>query len=184
MAAQLLNQTDAQGRKQGLWMESDEYGYTSKVHYKDDLEEGLWEHYYPDGTLWWRRHYLHGQWHGPCELYYEDGTFRARGHYLHGGKHGLWEDYWHDSTIWTRCHYRHGQRHGLWEDYYSDGTLWSRRQYHNGKVIKVDSEEALEGYNGLILLQGQQAWAEITDRIPVGSSNWGFYWMLVNLDLL
>jgi hypothetical protein len=136
MAAQLLNQTDAQGRKQGLWKERKKYGLTSKGHYKDDLEEGLWEEYRLDDTLW------------------------SRGHYLHG------------------------KEHGLWEGYHENGTFWGRYHYHHGKLIKVDSEEALEGYSGFIRLHGQQAWLEITDRIPVGSPNWGFYWMLVNLGLI
>jgi hypothetical protein len=41
MKQEILNQIDPQGLKQGLWMESDEYGYTYKGHYIDDLKEGL-----------------------------------------------------------------------------------------------------------------------------------------------
>ena len=60
-----INQTDSGGRRHGLW-----------------------EYYHPDGSLWWRGHYLHGELHGVRELrglwgdYYENGTLYYKKYYL------------------------------------------------------------------------------------------------------
>jgi uncharacterized protein len=63
---QKLNQLDAEGRRHGLW-----------------------EHYYPDGTLWQRRHYHHGKAHGLWEHYYPDGTLWGKGHCHHDRLKGI-----------------------------------------------------------------------------------------------
>ena len=36
-------------------------------------QHGVWEHYYADGTLWWRERYHHGKPYGVSELYYYYG---------------------------------------------------------------------------------------------------------------
>jgi antitoxin component YwqK of YwqJK toxin-antitoxin module len=66
-----INQFDAQGR----WY-------------------GVWEAYWANGTLMWRRHYLHGKLHGLSVNYYESGTLSWRRHHHHGKEHGLWV--WYD----------------------------------------------------------------------------------------
>jgi len=43
---------------------------------------GIWEHYRPDGTLWWRGRFLHGKLHGLLEEYYKDGTVEGKKYIL------------------------------------------------------------------------------------------------------
>ena len=55
----------------------------------EDRRHGVWEHYYPDGTLVWRRHYHHSRRHGVWEDYWGNGTLGRRGHFHHGVRKGL-----------------------------------------------------------------------------------------------
>ena len=62
-----------------------------KVNQRDaeGRPHGLWEGYYPNGTLFSRAHWHHGKWHGVWEWYYSDGTLWWREHWHHGVKKGL-----------------------------------------------------------------------------------------------
>jgi len=68
-------------------------------------KHGVWEYHYTDGTLWWKRYFLHGELHGVWAEYYRDGALS-------------WESHWH-----------HGKAHGLHQRYNTDGTLYKKR-YH------------------------------------------------------
>ena len=72
---ELINQHDAEGRPHGLW-----------------------EYYYPDGTLWWRAHWHHGKGHGVWEGYWHDGTLRWREHWHYGEKRGI-EKWWNKQGV-------------------------------------------------------------------------------------
>ena len=111
MATPLHNQTDSQGRKQGYWEETDEYGFIRKGHYVDDLRQGLWKVYYDD---------IH----------------QAEEHYLNGKRHGLWKRYHHDGvTLWIKGHYLDDKRQGLWKRYRPDGTFESCTLYNMDKEL-------------------------------------------------
>jgi antitoxin component YwqK of YwqJK toxin-antitoxin module len=73
---------------------------TKQINQKDpqDRPHGVWEDYHPEGTLMWRRPYLHGALHGLSEWYYKDGTLWWRTHYYHGKEHGIWQYYFTDGT--------------------------------------------------------------------------------------
>jgi antitoxin component YwqK of YwqJK toxin-antitoxin module len=43
---------------------------------------GVWEHYYANGSLWWRAHFLNGKHHGTREWYHSDGRPQGKGYYL------------------------------------------------------------------------------------------------------
>ena len=58
---------------------------------------GVWEGYWPNGTLRWRRQYLHRKIHGFSEWYRADGTLSSRYHYMHGKAYGLSE--WYRSDV-------------------------------------------------------------------------------------
>ena len=43
---------------------------------------GVWEGYWPNGTLWRRRHYMHGKPHGLWETYHENGAPSWKEYYI------------------------------------------------------------------------------------------------------
>jgi hypothetical protein len=57
---------------------------TAQVNQHDPQgrEHGVWEDYWANGTLWWRRHYLHGKGYGLSEWYKRTGTLRTKEYFL------------------------------------------------------------------------------------------------------
>ena len=57
---------------------------TGEVNQRDSKGEGhgRWEHYYKNGALMWRGHYLHGEPYGLFGCYWSDGTIRWKEYFL------------------------------------------------------------------------------------------------------
>jgi len=58
-----------------------------------EKEEGKWEYYYKDGTLWTKTFYKNGQRNGIVENYFDNGNLRYKGQYTDGEKSGTWQFY-------------------------------------------------------------------------------------------
>ena len=71
-----LNQTDAQG-----------------------LRQGLWERYWPNGNLWWKGSYLNGKQTGLWEWHWSNGNLWYKGSFLNGKEIGTWEWYDENETL-------------------------------------------------------------------------------------
>ena len=70
------NQTDEQGRKQGLW-----------------------ERLHDNGNIWWRENYCDDKLHWLSEWFHEDGTLQFRVNYRNGEPHGLCEWFNYDGQL-------------------------------------------------------------------------------------
>jgi antitoxin component YwqK of YwqJK toxin-antitoxin module len=68
----------------------------------EGLPHGVWELYWPNGTLMWKKHYLNGKLHGLSENYYSDGTSSRRGNYLNGTPRGVRKSYHADRTLYQK----------------------------------------------------------------------------------
>jgi len=159
MAEQLINQTDAQGRKQGYWEETGKWSDTEKGHYVDGLRQGLWKGYRSkNGKLRWESHYLNDIPHGLEKQYREDGvTLSSEGPYLNGNQHGHWKWYQQDGvTLSMEGHWLNGKAHGIWKDYYRDGVLWKERHYLNDALMSqkeydIDGITLESEYDGVFM---------------------------------
>jgi antitoxin component YwqK of YwqJK toxin-antitoxin module len=80
-----MNQRDDKGHKQGYW-EYFSYGdgdiLWSKGNYINDLEEGCWEDYYPNGKIWAKGNYVNGIERGIWEWYDSDGELTDKHFHL------------------------------------------------------------------------------------------------------
>ena len=155
--AQKTQQTDSQGRKQGLWTETvGRYGILCRGLYKDNLRQGLWKWYryqsywdsdnITEGSLYAEVNYVDGLKQGLQKWYYPDGvTLHEEGHYLDDKQHGLWKWYRRDGTLESEGHYLNGGKHGLWKNYRRDGSY---------KKISFWKQDELLQENVLLLFLG------------------------------
>jgi antitoxin component YwqK of YwqJK toxin-antitoxin module len=67
-----------------------------------------------DGSQWIR--------HGLFQAYYPSGTLASEGSYTDGIEHGLWTDFHQNGIIAARGDYHHGNEMGVWEYWDEDGT--------------------------------------------------------------
>jgi len=90
-AGDTINLTDANGKKQGQWIQ---YGYhnpkagyesTQKIsegYYKDNKKNGVWIDYFPSGNIKNKITFVDGRPHGPTALYFQDGKVKEEGTWI------------------------------------------------------------------------------------------------------
>jgi antitoxin component YwqK of YwqJK toxin-antitoxin module len=157
-AQDTVNQVDAQGKRTGYWIKTDQAG--AKVYegrFMDGIPYGEFRYYYPDGTLKTISVFSDDGQKARSISYYRNGKLMAKGNYLNERKDSTWLFYSEeDSTILSEENYRAGVRDGIskvflpghilseqttwkngvqdgpWELYFTDGHLKLKGSYKNG----------------------------------------------------
>jgi len=155
-----MNQTDAQGRKQGRWTKLYEDG---KLRYegtfKDGKPTGLFSYYYPDGKVEATNNHLSDGHTAAAHMYHKNGRMKAKGIYRDQKKDSLWQYYNEDQVLileetYSRevldgmqrsyfvtngkpveeTTYTMGKRNGPWQRRYDNGKLWSNGSYKDDEL--------------------------------------------------
>ncbi|MGC8865582.1 MAG: toxin-antitoxin system YwqK family antitoxin [Bacteroidales bacterium] len=156
-AQESINQTDAQGKKQGIWKKTFPNG---KIRYEGRFEQGIpvgeFKHYHENGKLKAIvRHAGDGQ-RAEAELYNEDGLLTARGSYFREQKDGEWKYFIPGKKLLSAVEFwQAGQPAGTWKIYFLNDTVVSEYwSYAGGKKqgpwrqFFIDSSPRLEAnYN-------------------------------------
>lgn len=135
-AQEALNQTDAQGRKQGIWKKTYPNG---KLRYEGRFEQGIpvgeFRHYHENGKLKALvRHAGDGQ-RAEAEIYNEEGLLTARGAYFREQKDGEWKYFFPGKNQLSAVEYwKEGKPAGTWKVYFIGDTVVSEYwSYAGGK---------------------------------------------------
>jgi len=127
------NKTDAEGRKQGLWIkryENDTLQY--KGTFKNDKPIGTLERFYEDGSLQALIMY-EGAGEAEAKIYYpEDSALMAQGNYLNEKRDSTWLFYTPDGNLASKENYIEGKKHGLTTIYFADGSISEKIHFENG----------------------------------------------------
>lgn len=128
------NETDSQGRKQGLWEKYYEDGQLQyRATFKNDVPIGNLERYYEEGGLQAILEYKNPD-EAYARLYYpEDTLLMAKGLYVDKLKEGKWVLYSQEQTLSAREIYKEGVLNGEKIVYYSDGSVAEKVNYIDGK---------------------------------------------------
>jgi antitoxin component YwqK of YwqJK toxin-antitoxin module len=158
---QKLNQTDAQGRKQGHWIKK--FTGESVVYdgyFKDDHPVGEFKRYFENQSIKSILTYSDDGKTAQAVIYHPNGNISARGTYIDQLKEGKWqffsefvkeylisEEYYKknlrngisvkfypDSSIAEKVNYIDDVKQGEWIEYYPSGTLSLKSNFRNGKV--------------------------------------------------
>lgn len=92
VAADTINMTDANGKKQGKWILFGHHnpkmvGYESNQKisegiYKDNRKQGVWTDYFPSGNIKNKINFKDGRPSGACNLYFWDGKIKEEGTWI------------------------------------------------------------------------------------------------------
>ena len=87
---QEINQTDAQGKKQGIWKKyyPSNDGLFYEGQFKDDKAIGSFKHYYENGDL--KSITIYGDNRVRSEVYYNNGQLMATGVFIDQKKDSTW----------------------------------------------------------------------------------------------
>ncbi len=136
------NQIDKQGRKQGHWIRTDQNG--AKIYegdFKDGLETGTFQYFYPNGTVRIRNTYTTLGRICTHEAFDEQGHMLAKGMYNQKNRDGEWHLFNEEGKLVKIANYRMGIKEGLqvifnsagdtaevsnWKDNHRDGRWWKR----------------------------------------------------------
>lgn len=100
------------------------------------VASGLWQTFYPNGTVETAQYYKRGELHGDVVRNFENGQPRARLRYDHGVLHGPARRFFEDGSLASEGAYVVGLKQGKFK-YYHPGseTLASVGEYHRGQAV-------------------------------------------------
>lgn len=153
----VINQTDAQGKKQGRWLKADDRGVKKyEGQFKDDVPFGKFTYFYENGKVKVVSDIFDQGNSSFTVTYYENRKKMAEGWYSNREKDSLWsyfnirgelvsEEFYRDRTKngeW-KLFYKNGQvseiinysndlEHGPWLQFYKDGKTKLESHFNNG----------------------------------------------------
>lgn len=156
--AQELNQTDANGLKQGNWKKTYSNGRVRyEGQFKDDKPFGVFHYYYEDGSLQATNNHI-GDGTVASHMYHKNGKIKAKGLYREQLKDSLWQyfndqeklvleetyvldtlngsqkTYYENGQLGEETTYNHGIKDGVWQKFFENGKPWVEATYVNGNL--------------------------------------------------
>jgi antitoxin component YwqK of YwqJK toxin-antitoxin module len=128
---QSLNQTDAQGLKQGFWLKK--YPDGTKMYegyFKDNKPAGQWKRYHPNGALKAILQYSETSDSVKAQLFETFTTPVATGFYLNEKKCGIWT-YFANGIKVAEESFSDGLKNGQCRKYYPSGELLELTDWKN-----------------------------------------------------
>lgn len=138
------NVTDNKGKRQGLWVRvygSNPNALLYRGQFKDGVPQGVWEWYYPTGTIMTKMNHIQGEIITDNVSFYEDGkTIMSEGRFhlkkINGKekrcREGLWKLYDKKGLLRGEEQYADSLLNGLCKYYYENGKLVSLVNYKAG----------------------------------------------------
>ena len=129
-----VNQTDAQGRKQGYWTKKDTDGKVIyQATFKDDKPVGEMKRFHPNEKLKAVMTFVEGSDLSDAQLFDEQGKLIAQGKYSEQKKTGEWK-YLDNSKVVSTETYVNGQKNGTSKRFYKTGELLEESIWQNDKL--------------------------------------------------
>lgn len=133
---QVINQTDAQGRKQGHWIKKYPHG---AIQYEGDFRDnhpvGEFRRYFEDTKLMSVLVYSDDGTEADASFYHPNGFISSKGRYINQLREGKWRFYSEitEGYLINEEEYRASQRNGLSVKYFTNGAVAEKLSWVNGK---------------------------------------------------
>lgn len=144
-----INKVDSLGLRQGYWKINNQMvhleGYSDEQiveegSYVDNLKEGLWISYYPDGTKKSEITYKFDYPFGKVKYYYPNGNLQEEGTWLKTKWDGPYKYYYENGKLCYEWNYVKGQREGIQTYYEENGTIKHSGIWKNGVEEKEEKK--------------------------------------------
>lgn len=142
-----LNQTDFEGRKQGVWIEKYPNGVVkSEIYFKDGKPAGIFNKYYENGNPKSKMVFNESGTYCSAILYDVDGKKIAMGYYHNKLKDSLWQYFYSDTIVVAEENYKKGVKNGFERNYSTFGPIiLEEKFYKNGKLDSTWTRYTIEG---------------------------------------
>ncbi|QIA09262.1 toxin-antitoxin system YwqK family antitoxin [Draconibacterium halophilum] len=124
-----INQTDANGLRQGTWQKKQANGrLLYEGNFKDDKPVGEWKRYHPGGQIKALIEYKGDTAY--TQLFTVWRKKVAEGNYVNQQKEGVWKIYKNNQLVADE-EYKHGLKHGTSHRYYNTGEVMEEKEWVN-----------------------------------------------------
>ncbi|MBL4651961.1 MAG: hypothetical protein JKY53_03715, partial [Flavobacteriales bacterium] len=128
-----LNQTDANGLKQGYWVKNhDEGSKKAEGFFKDGIQIGEFKHYYPSGKIQTVVKHRVNSDTSDAVYYHTNGKTMGEGIYVSEKKEGLWMFYDDTEQLSSADVYKAGEKNGESKTFYLNKKLAKKVTYEKG----------------------------------------------------
>jgi antitoxin component YwqK of YwqJK toxin-antitoxin module len=128
-----INQTDANGQRQGLWKKEQSNGRPMyEGHFHNDKPVGEWKRFHEGGQVKATIKYSENSDSAFVQLFDVWGKKVAEGNYIHEKKTGTWAMFSENRKI-AQEQYKNGVKHGVCLKFYDSGELLEEAEWQNGK---------------------------------------------------
>lgn len=184
-----VNQTDANGLRQGFWSKQQSNGkLLYEGNFKDGEPVGEWKRYHEGGAVKAIINYRTDSDSAFAQLFNEQGKKVAEGNYVNEVKEGTWK-YFSNNTLISDEQYKNGVKNGISHSYYDSGEIMEQIDWKDGKQegsyrIFFKTGEPYMQYkvsndkrNGLCLTYFQNGRTEMEAYYSNGlrDGSWNFY---------
>lgn len=148
-----INQTDANGLRQGYWVKKYENGNKqAEGYFKNGKQVGTFKHYQLDGTTpKATMEHIKNTDSTLATFYHENGAMMSKGYYVDQKKEGNWLFYDDRSVMSSREEYKQDKQDGNSTVYHFNGAIAKESSYENGLQQGKFKEFAP---NGILLIEG------------------------------
>jgi Uncharacterized protein conserved in bacteria len=131
LAQNKINQTDANGKKQGIWVKKDFEGkLIYQATFKDDKPVGEMKRFHPNGVVKAILNFAEGTNESDARLFDEKGKLIAQGKYDGQKKTGEWK-YLIDGKVVATENFLDGQKVGIAKRFYKTGEILEESNWTN-----------------------------------------------------
>lgn len=192
-----VNQTDTEGRKQGIWEKKfeDSHQLRYRGQFQNDIPVGTFTYWHLNGAKRTVIEYRGTNGVGYAKLYDIDGWRMAEGLFrnqekdstwnyygpdgdlvsteiwVNGKLHGKQITYYSDGSVAEITNYEYGHKEGKWVRKYADGSMRARGQYVNNKlhgdVMYFDQQGRPEWSGTYVRGLKEGSWYTYKDGKPV-----------------
>jgi len=128
-----INQTDANGIKQGFWIKNyDDGSKQAEGFFKDGKQIGEFNHYYPMGQVQTKIKHRENSDTSDAVYFHKNGKLMGEGYYISEKKDGLWLFYDDMTQLSSAEVYKADVKHGESKTFYLNKKLAKQVNYENG----------------------------------------------------
>ena len=147
--ADSINQTDAQGRKQGFWKKVDQTGIVKyEGYFKDDVPYGEFRYFYEDGKIKAISQIFDAGKSSYTKTVHPNGKLMSNGKYTDKAKDSLWKYYDEAGSMLAEEFYLENKKEGEWKTFHKEGGISEILTYKNdvlnGKWIQFCTDGTLK----------------------------------------
>lgn len=105
------------------------------IQYINGKRHGLYQKWFPDGTLSFEANYLDGLQHGKTRTWWKNGNLRSEAYYENGVANGIQKQWYKSGAKFKEMSIINGKEEGLQKAWRENGKIYNNYEAKNGRIF-------------------------------------------------